>query len=88
MLKFLRNVIRKIFHYDCGSFELQHGQHTLHVPTVTCVSAVWIKYKEEGRIDGCGQRQFNWVRCDPRGKGIDFHVQVNTEKCSIDWFAT
>jgi hypothetical protein len=87
MFNWLRLLFRKIFRYDWGKLELNHGKHMLYVPTTIRPSQVWVRYTETGR-DGCGQLIFNVVRCEPRGKGIDFYVEVNTEKCSIEWFAT
>ena len=86
-MNFFKSLIRRIFHYDWGAFELKRGNHHIHVPASICVSEVWVKYREEGR-DGCGQQQYSSVRCEPKGRGIDFYVEVNTEKCSIEWFAT
>lgn len=84
---FFRRLIRRIFRYDWGVLELRHGKHTLHVPTCIYVSNVWVKYLEMGH-DGCGQQQHCWVRCHPRGYGIDFYIEVDSEKCVIEWFAT
>jgi len=87
MNHFLNHIFGLFLGYDSGSFHLHHGTHDLFVPTRIQPHSIWVKCTGKGH-DGCGQNPQNWVCYQAQEDGILFYIEVNTQKCHVEWFAT
>jgi hypothetical protein len=86
MYRLLKDVFGWFLGCDSGHFHLNHGDHELFVPTKIQAKEVWVRCIGKGH-DGCGQCPQNWVCYDLHKGGISFYIEVNTQKCKVEWFA-
>ena len=82
----LIDIFGKFMGFDFGVFHLCTGTHDVFVPTKIHPNSVWVKIIAEG-VDGCCQIPLNEVGYTLKCDGIVFHVTVESEECSVEWFA-
>jgi hypothetical protein len=87
MRRFFAGLYRWIMGYDSGCVHLQYGNHIIYVPTQIRPSEVWVKLIGRG-TDGCCQIPMNEIGYILKNKGIIFNVEVRTDCCVVEWFAT
>jgi len=87
MRHFFTSLYRKILGYDCGQLHLTHGNHIVYVPTTISPNEVWVTIKGRG-TDGCCQIPMNEIGYILKNRGIIFTIEVRTDCCLVEWFAT
>jgi hypothetical protein len=82
----LIDIFGKFLGFDFGVFTLNHGTHSLFVPTKIVATSVWTKVLDIG-TDGCGQFPINEIGYHIHNGGITFKIDIKTDKAVIEWFA-
>lgn len=80
--------VGKVLGLENGNFTLTTGVHQIEVPiTINNPKSVWVKFESRG-YDGCGQAVINKLGYELMSGAILFDIDIKTESCVIEWFAT
>lgn len=80
------NILARIFGRDWGTTHLKHGKHKFFVPTRIVPDRVWTSFTKQVS-DGCGNSPRDSVSYKLTKCGIDFEVDVQSDRCHFEWFA-
>lgn len=86
MKNFFFNWLGRLLGFDSGSFTINHGIHELFIPTKIRPNSVWVRLHHHGH-DGCCQIPLNEISYVLKHHGILFTLDIETEKCTVEWFA-